>query len=138
MKLKSLFLALCVSAMGLGAMTAEAAEAHSITALLEKADVAAGETTAHACLMCHSFNKGGVNKIGPNLWGITGNSHAHLDNFSYSSAMKSLHDKKWTDDELNQFLYSPQAYIPGTKMPFAGIKDDEARANVIAYLHSLK
>ena len=52
--------------------------------------------------------------------------------------MKSMHDKDWTEDELNHFLYNPKGYAKGTKMAFAGVKKDADRAAVIAYLKSLK
>jgi cytochrome c len=51
--------------------------------------------------------------------------------------MKAMHDKIWTVDELNEFLYNPRGHIPGTKMTFAGIKNDSDRANVIAWLRTL-
>ena len=58
--------------------------------------------------------------------------HAHMEGFDYSDAMKAMHDQKWTVDELNEFLYNPRGHVPGTKMTFAGIKNDQDRANVIA------
>lgn len=109
-----------------------------IDELMKTADTTAGQKVSRACAACHSFDKGGANKVGPNLWGIVGNKHAHADGFAYSDVMKSMHDKAWTEDELNHFLYSPKAYAKGTKMAFAGLKSDQDRANVIAWLKTLK
>jgi cytochrome c len=110
----------------------------AIEPFLAKADVAAGEKYARVCQTCHTLNKGGNAMIGPNLYGVVGGPHAHMEGYDYSDAMKAMHDKMWTADELNEFLYNPRAHIPGTKMTFAGIKNDQDRANVIAYLSSLK
>ena len=105
--------------------------------LLAKADVDAGQKTARVCGTCHTFNKGEAAKIGPNLFGIVGSKHAHMASFDYSDAMKAM-PGNWTDEELNEFLYSPRAHVPGTKMTFAGLKKDQERANVIAWLNTLK
>jgi cytochrome c len=105
--------------------------------LLAKADVDIGQKTARVCGTCHTFNKGEAAKVGPNLFGIIGSKHAHMAGFDYSDAMKAM-PGNWTDDELNEFLYSPRAHVPGTKMTFAGIKKDQDRANVIAWLNTLK
>jgi len=107
-----------------------------IEPLLAKADAAAGEKTARVCGTCHSFIKGGAALIGPNLYGVVGGPHAHMEGYDYSDAMKAMHDHPWTFEELNQFLYNPRAHVPGTKMTFAGIKNDQDRANVIAWLRA--
>ncbi|HEU0117609.1 MAG TPA: cytochrome c family protein [Alphaproteobacteria bacterium] len=107
-----------------------------IEPFLAKADPAAGEKIARVCGTCHSFGKGEAAKIGPNLYGIIGSKHAHMAGFDYSDAMKAMAGN-WDFDELNVFLFNPRAHIPGTKMTFAGIKDDQQRANVIAYLRTL-
>jgi cytochrome c len=104
---------------------------------LAKADIEAGQKTARVCGTCHSFGKGEPAKIGPNLFGIIGAKHAHMDGFDYSDAMKAM-PGTWSEDELNEFLYSPRTHVPGTKMTFAGIKNDQDRANVIAWLATLK
>ncbi len=109
-----------------------------IGALLAKADVAAGEATTKklGCVACHSFNQGGKAGVGPNLWGVVGAPHGHMEGFNYSAALKAKQGP-WTFAELNEWLYKPAAYAPGTRMSFAGIKDDQERANVIAYLRTL-
>jgi cytochrome c len=104
--------------------------------LLAKADPVAGQKTARVCGTCHSFNKGEPAKIGPNLYGVVGGPHAHMAGFDYSDAMKGM-SGNWDFDELNSFLFSPRTHVPGTKMSFAGIKNDQDRANVIAWLNTL-
>jgi cytochrome c len=108
-----------------------------IAALLAAANVESGQKISRACAACHSFDKGGPNKVGPNMYNIVNNNHAHVDNFAYSDAIKAMHDKKWDYEELNHFLYNPKAYAPGTKMAFAGIKNTQDRANLIAWLRTL-
>ena len=107
-----------------------------IAPLLAKADPAAGQTAAKACAACHSFDKGAAAKVGPNLYGIVGAKHAHMEGFAYSDAIKGKQGP-WNYEELNHFLYDPKGYAPGTKMTFAGVKKDQERANIIAYLRSL-
>ena len=109
-----------------------------ISGLMASADAAAGQKLSRACAACHTFEKGGANRVGPNLWGIVGAKHAHADGFAYSDAIKAMHDKPWNEAELNHFLYSPKAYAKGTKMAYAGLKNDQDRANLIAWLKTLK
>lgn len=109
----------------------------AIETLLADAKPEDGQKIARACQACHDFSKGGPNKVGPNLWGIVMNKHAHAEGFNYSPAMKALHDKSWTYEELNKFIYAPRDHVPGTKMAFAGIKSDKDRAAVIAWLRTL-
>jgi len=105
-----------------------------IAVLLAKADPAAGEAyVKKACAVCHSFNEGGKAGVGPNLYGVVGGPHAHMVGYDYSNALKSKQGP-WTFDELNEWLHKPSAYAPGTRMGFAGIANDQERANVIDYL----
>jgi cytochrome c len=109
----------------------------NIDNLIAVADPAKGEAfTKTICVACHSFNQGGPAGVGPNLYGVLGSPHGHMAGFNYSAALKS-HAGPWTYEELNQWLYDPAAYAPGTRMTYAGVKNNEMRANVIAYLRSL-
>lgn len=120
-----------------GGAAAVEAVAEPILALLATADVAKGQSVAKVCAACHTFNKGEPARVGPNLYGIVGSKHAHMEGFAYSDAMKAMHDKNWTYADLNAFLWNPKKHIAGTKMVFAGMKKPEDRAAVIAYLRSL-
>lgn len=112
-------------------------KAEALPVLLAKADVGKGMAGAKACAACHEFTKGGVAKVGPALWNIVGRKIGSADGFSYSDGFKAIGDKPWEFDELNAWLKAPKEYIPGTKMAFGGIRNDQDRANVIAYLNSL-
>lgn len=103
--------------------------------VLPKANVADGKSISTRCEQCHDLSKGGPNKIGPNLWGVVGRPRASHPGFDYSAAMKSK-GGAWTYDELFKFLKSPGAYIPGTKMSFAGLRSPTDRTDIIAYLRT--
>ncbi len=107
-----------------------------VAALLASASTDAGKKVAKKCTACHTFDKGGSNKVGPNLWNIVGEKPAAVDGFKYSRAMAGM-AVNWEFEELNKFLYKPKAYLKGTKMSFAGLKKAKDRAAVIAYLRSL-
>lgn len=105
--------------------------------VLKSADVSKGQNISHKCEQCHDLTKGGPNKIGPNLWGIVDADRGEGRNgFDFSAAMKAK-GGKWTYDELFKFLKSPQGYIQGTKMSFAGLRSADDRTNLIAYLRTL-
>jgi cytochrome c len=103
--------------------------------VLPTADTAKGQNTSHKCEQCHNLNKGGAIKIGPPLYGVVGRPRASIAGFDYSSAMKAK-GGSWTFDELFKFLKSPQAYIEGTKMTFAGLPSAQDRIDLIAYLRT--
>ena len=95
-----------------------------------------GQSAAKVCLACHSFEKGGPNKVGPNLWDVVGRKRASEAGFNYSAAMKAK-GGEWSFEELDKFLANPKGYIPGTAMGYTGMPRDTQRADVINYLHTL-
>lgn len=108
-----------------------------IVVRLAKADPAKGEKAIGACKACHTFEKGGANKIGPHLYDVYGREKAHVEGFAYSAAMKGKSSEKWEAEQLDGFLKNPKAYMPGTIMAFAGISRADTRADVVAYLNTL-
>jgi cytochrome c len=103
----------------------------------EAKEAAAPAEPIEKLLQTASVEKGGPNRVGPNLYGVVnepkGQGHA---GFNFSAAMKGK-GGTWTFDDLNKFLTSPKAFVPGTAMGFAGLPKDSERADVIAYLNSL-
>lgn len=95
-----------------------------------------GAAVFKKCGACHNNEKGGAAGIGPNLYGIVGDSHARMPGFAYSEALAGKKGTPWSWDELSQWLANPKAYLPGNKMAFAGIGKPEDRAAVLAYLNS--
>jgi cytochrome c len=108
-----------------------------IAPLMASADPKHGAEIAKKCLQCHTFEKGGPNKIGPNLYGIFGEDIAQGKDYPFSDALKSKHGK-WDVETLNQWLWKPQAFAKGTKMTFAGLPKAKDRADLVAYLETLK
>ncbi|MBV2145449.1 MULTISPECIES: c-type cytochrome [Rickettsiales] len=108
-----------------------------IGALMQNASFEKGKSAAKKCIACHSFEKGGMNKVGPNLWNVVGNKKAHLGNsFNYSKAVLER-GGKWGYEELFAFLKNPKAYIKGTRMAFAGISNPQEIADLVSYLRQL-
>jgi cytochrome c len=127
---------IAVKAEGGGAKAVEKPKEVPLPVRLAKASVDKGKATARQCQACHTFEKGGPNRVGPNLWGIVGSERGEGRGFNFSAAMKAK-GGKWTYDELDKFIADPRGYISGTAMTFAGIKNDQQRADVIDYLHTL-
>ena len=119
-----------------GAKEAAAAPSEPIEKLLQTASVDKGAVAAKKCAACHTFEKDGPNRVGPNLFGIVERDRATHAGFNYSAAMKTK-GGKWTYEDLNKFISNPKGFVPGTAMGFAGIQKDSERADVIAYLNSL-
>ncbi len=98
-------------------------------------DIAKGQRTFAACSVCH--DTGAVNKQGPGLGGVLGRKSAKAPGFRYSGAMKRA-KLTWDAATLDAYLTDPQALVPGNTMPFPGLPDGATRANLIAYLGTLK
>lgn len=104
-----------------------------ITPLLAAASSEDGARLFRRCAACHGSDKGGPNKIGPNLWGIVGRQPGTHDGFAYSNTLATM-TASWDFEALNRFLANPKAFAPGTKMNFTGIPKPEDRANLITFL----
>lgn len=116
---------------------AQAAGPESLGPLLASASVDAGKDVAKKCAACHTFDKGGPNRVGPNLYGVFDGPVAEdRGGFAFSDALKKK-GGNWSVDALNDWLFKPQAFAKGTKMTFIGLPKAKDRADVIAYLNSL-
>ena len=107
----------------------------SIGMLLSSASSEKGKKVARKCVACHSFKKGGKNKIGPNLYDIMGRKRATTVEYNYSKALKQM-GGRWGFLDMNKFLLNPKKFLPGTKMSFKGIKNASDRAAIIIFLRS--
>ena len=131
-------LAIAAAPAATGGGEAKPAGPGPIASLLASADTKVGEQFTHrVCIACHTFDKGGKNGVGPNLYGVVERPRDSEPGFSYSPAMEKFKGQQWNFDALNEWLYKPSAYVPGTRMSFAGIPNDKQRADVIAFLSSL-
>ena len=101
------------------------------------ADVTQGKAIFSRCAACHNVAKGGPNMIGPNLYGVVGRKAATKSGFSYSNAMKNS-GITWINQKLDAYIAHPAQIVPGNRMAFAGIPDSKQRADLIAYLDTLK
>ena len=95
-----------------------------------------GQVIAKRCAACHTFNKDGANKIGPNLYGVLDRALGAADGYGYSKALKAK-GGAWDYQSLDLFLAKPKDFIKGTKMVFPGIKKAQQRADLIVYLRTL-
>ncbi|CAM3126550.1 Cytochrome C [Sphingomonas antarctica] len=103
---------------------------------MQTAEEAKGAETFKKCASCHTITQGGANGIGPNLYATVGEAAGEgKGGYAFSDALKGK-GVKWGFAELDQWLTKPSAYVPGTKMSFAGLSNAMDRANVIAYLNS--
>jgi cytochrome c len=107
------------------------------SAALAAGDAKKGQADSARCTMCHTVTKDGGNGVGPNLFGIVGRKAASLPGFYYSQALRGS-GVVWTPDKLDAWIKSPAALVPGDRMAFSGIADAGQRADVIAYLATLK
>jgi len=116
---------------------APAAELAPIGPKLAGANVEAGKAIyMKQCFTCHTIDKGGANKVGPNQWNIVDRKKASHEGFSYSSALQAK-GGEWTYEDLNHMIFKPQAYVRGTKMAFVGLPKEQERADLIAYMRTM-
>ncbi|MDE1907159.1 MAG: c-type cytochrome, partial [Rhodospirillales bacterium] len=110
----------------------------SVLPLLASADIAKGEAfVQQQCSSCHTFDNGGANGVGPNLYGVLGAPMFAHTGFSFSAAVKAKAKGSWDFDKMSDWLFAPNDFAPGTGMSYAGIKNTQTRADVIAYLRTL-
>jgi len=130
--------ALAVSDAAPEAAAAPAAvELPPIGPLLKTANVEHGKALfQQQCYTCHTIDKGGANKVGPNQWDLVGRKKGSEPGFSYSSAMQAM-GGEWTYEDINHMIFKPQTFVKGTKMAFAGLPKEQDRADVIAYLRTM-
>lgn len=113
-------------------------DAGKVLAMLPDANADAGSEVFRKCTACHTPDKGGAHRVGPNLWGIVNRKVAAAPNFEgrYSEAMKS-HGGEWSFEQLAKYLHNPSKAVPGNKMTFAGVFNDADLADLLAYLRTL-
>ncbi len=128
---------IAVKEEGAGGPAAAGEPEKPIAVLLASASVEKGQAAAKQCASCHTFEKGGPNRVGPNLYDIIGHERGTgRGGFNFSAAMKAK-GGNWSFEDLNEFLKNPRAAIPGTNMTFAGVSRDTVRADLLVYLRSL-
>ncbi len=96
-----------------------------------------GKVFKRFCTTCHIATEKGSPRQGPTLWGVVGRQAGSVEGFRYTSANKNSH-LTWTEEQLDKYLTDPRVVVPGTSMAFAGVKSADDRANLIAYLATLK
>lgn len=124
----ALLLCACIAAASAGAAELEAR--------LAEADSVRGEKVFRKCVACHTVEKGGRKKIGPNLWGIVGAPVGAREGFRYSKAMLAF-GGNWTPELLDAYLAKPRGFVKGGSMSFVGLKRAQDRADVIAFLKGM-
>jgi cytochrome c2 len=123
-----------------GEPTEEAAaegEGQGLEEIVAGMDPAEGQAAARACQACHTFDEGGAHRVGPSLWNIVGQPIAHHEDYSYSDVLEGMSDQTWTLEALDEFLLNPRGFAPGTKMAYGGMRRDDQRHQLLAYLRSL-
>jgi cytochrome c len=96
-------------------------------------DISAGENSFKKCLPCHAVGEGAKNKVGPVLNGLEGRKAGTVEGFSYSDANKNS-GITWNEAQFKEYIKDPKAKVPGTKMIYAGLKDEKRVSDLVAYL----
>ena len=96
-------------------------------------DAAAGKTSFNKCMACHSIGEGAKNKVGPELNGLDGRKSGTAEGYNYSDANKNS-GITWNEAQFKEYIKDPKAKVPGTKMSFAGIKNEKEAADLWAFL----
>nr|WP_306768485.1 cytochrome c family protein [Roseomonas sp. AR75] len=119
----------CLILAGMGAAQNAAAQ-----------DAAAGQRVFNQCRACHTIDQGGRNGVGPNLHGVVGRRAASIEGFRYSANMRELAEGglTWTTENLNRYLTNPKDVVPRGSMAFAGLRQEQQRKDLIAYLEAQK
>ncbi|MCX7685843.1 MAG: cytochrome c family protein [Acetobacteraceae bacterium] len=122
--------------IALAAMFALGIAAHAAPAAAQ--DVAAGQRVFNQCRACHTINEGGRHGVGPNLWNIYGARAGQREGFRYSANMAQLGQGglTWTEENLRTYIRNPRDLVPQGSMAFAGIRNDQQLADLIAYLRA--
>lgn len=95
------------------------------------------DSPAAGCVVCHSIEKVGALRVAPNLWGIVGEKKARFSWYGYSPALAKA-GGNWTEEDLDAYLTDPDGFLPGTTKTLIGIADPDERADLIAYLETLR
>jgi cytochrome c len=106
----------------------------TVAEVMASASAEKGASVFKQCATCHTIDKGGANKVGPNLYGVVTRAVASHEGFNYSAGIKAKASEKWTFEALNEFIINPKGYVSGTAMSFAGLKKDSDRGDLLAYL----
>ncbi len=136
MSIKSFSKAAAVAAFVAAASLPGVSYASEIEDAVAAADASAGQSIFRRCMGCHTAEEDGPNRVGPNLWGVVGRERGSVEGFRYSRPMAAA-EGSWTLESLNSFLENPRGFLPGTTMGFAGLRGQDDRNNLLAYLNSL-
>jgi cytochrome c len=133
----AVFLALCACGDKTASSAAAPAPASKEASAPPASPEERGRKQFNECAVCHTAKAGEANRVGPNLFGVAGREAGMVEGFAYSKALTES-DIVWTDENLGAFIENPQAFLRGNRMAYAGQRDPEKRADIIAYLKTLK